>query len=211
LTFQIRHWTSAHIALKLQDCAKVPNFRPNEDATLSRENRVGESKVFTIPLISSGVTSVVGVVKWFDKSVGYGFATDSNETEEFLLHRNILQDFGINMLLPGTAIEFEFIQTSKGFRVTKILSLSRTPEDNSINFDPNGGEKSSKSEPVKVRWYNAERGYGFVNRFDCKEDIFIGAQMLAEYGRSRLETDEALSVRITGSGKNASVYGLTDW
>ena len=156
-------------------------------------------------------TAVFGFVKRFDKSRGFGFVSVPDVSDDILLHLNTVRNFGADMVAAGSAIEFEFVQTGRGMRVSKIISLSQcqmlaSAKTESIDDGPVG-----ILEPVRVRWYDQSRGFGFVNRFNDKEDIFIGQHLIESYGFSNLSVDEALAVRIRQLDGRPRVYELGSW
>lgn len=156
-------------------------------------------------------TSQVGIVRWFNVDQGYGFVTVAEDSEDILLHINLLRAFGTNTVLAGSAIEFECEKTERGMRISKVLSLAHFSRHES-QLKPNvRGQVHSELEPVKVKWYNSNAGYGFVNRFQDQDDIFLGAHVLKQFGRTQLSPDEALSARIQVIEGKEKVYELGLW
>lgn len=155
--------------------------------------------------------AVFGFVKWFDKSRGFGFVSVPDVSDDILLHLNTLRDFGADMVAIGSAIEFEFGQTSHGVRVSKIVSLSQCHILNSTKTENIDVGPVGVLEPVRVRWYDQKRGFGFVNRFGDKEDIYIGQSLIESYGLSNLSVDEALAARIGQLAERQRVYELGSW
>lgn len=150
--------------------------------------------------------SVLGTVKWFDKSVGFGFVALPGLRGEALLHINTLRNFGTNMVIPGSEIEIEYETTSKGRRVCKVLSLSSSKPALETQSD-----ETSAYEPVKVRWYSTSCDYGFVNRFKDTRDILIKGSCLRKFGRRDLAEDEALCVKIDEGTNRAKVVEIEYW
>ena len=49
----------------------------------------------------------------------------------------------------------------------------------------------------KVKWFNADKGYGFINRGEG-EDIFVHYSQIMETGYRSLEEGQEVEVLITG-------------
>jgi CspA family cold shock protein len=59
-----------------------------------------------------------------------------------------------------------------------------------------------------VKWYNNERGYGFVTREAEDGDIFIHAAVLRRHGMESLTPGQKVMVRITEGQKGLQVIEI---
>jgi len=58
----------------------------------------------------------------------------------------------------------------------------------------------------KVKWFNAEKGYGFISSKDLKKDVFIHISALKEAGLNDLNENEALEFELAEEkGKSSAV------
>jgi len=56
-----------------------------------------------------------------------------------------------------------------------------------------------------VKWFDAERGFGFVELPDGRGDAFLHGNVLAQSGINAVEPDEVLEVRVAPGHKGAHV------
>ena len=60
----------------------------------------------------------------------------------------------------------------------------------------------------KVKWFNGARGYGFIERRDEKEDIFVHFSAVKKSGLKSLEEGEQLTFEIQNTDKGPSAINL---
>lgn len=48
----------------------------------------------------------------------------------------------------------------------------------------------------KVKWFNASKGFGFINRFDDEVDIFVHYSQIKEKGYKTLSTGDEVSFTV---------------
>lgn len=63
-----------------------------------------------------------GTVKWFNNEKGYGFIKKP-EYEDIFVHYSAIEEKGYRSLEEGQEVEFELIQTGKGFQATKVIKV----------------------------------------------------------------------------------------
>lgn len=65
---------------------------------------------------------VVGTVKWFNASKGYGFIAREDGPDVFV-HYSAIQSEGFRNLEEGQKVEFEIEQGPKGLQAAKVKAL----------------------------------------------------------------------------------------
>lgn len=60
----------------------------------------------------------------------------------------------------------------------------------------------------KVKWYNSQKGYGFIQPDDGGKDVFVHATALEAAGLRSLDDGQALSFEITQDRGKSSATSL---
>lgn len=69
------------------------------------------------------VFEVVGSIKWFDASKGYGFIVPDNSLPDILLHVTCLRAGGFQTAYEGARVHCEVLRRPKGMQAFRILSM----------------------------------------------------------------------------------------
>ena len=52
-------------------------------------------------------------------------------------------------------------------------------------------------QPARVKWFSREKGYGFVNVFRSREDVYLHMATLRDFGMGAVAEGSALVVGVT--------------
>lgn len=63
-----------------------------------------------------------GKVKWFNAEKGYGFI-DHTEGHDIFVHYSAIQINGFKTLEEGQSVEFELLETDKGFQAANVVKI----------------------------------------------------------------------------------------
>jgi len=148
---------------------------------------------------------VSGVVKWFSPEKGFGFVELSDGSGDAFLHGSVLAQSGINAVQPGETLELRVGPGHKGPHVAEVLSVD------SSTAVPMASRRSSAQattltgpsveETGTVKWFKAERGYGFIAPNGGGKDVFVHVSALERSGIQRLSEGQTVVVDVVEGRK----------
>jgi len=115
-------------------------------------------------------------VKWFNVEKGFGFVTPLDGQPEAFLHASVLSRSGVPQLAEGAELMCDIASGAKGPQVLRVAELVAAPM-----AVPEG----EPDLPGTVKWYQADKGFGFVSAEDGGRDIFLHKSALK---RSKLDS-----------------------
>ena len=66
---------------------------------------------------------MIGLVKWFNESKGFGFITPDNGSKDVFVHFSAIQDNGFKTLAEGQKVEFTIESGAKGPSAGNVTAL----------------------------------------------------------------------------------------
>jgi len=65
--------------------------------------------------------------------------------------------------------------------------------------------------PARIKWFDKQKGFGFVNVFGNPTDVFIHMETLRKHGIIELQTGEAVSILQTEGERGPMVSHIFPW
>jgi cold shock protein len=146
-----------------------------------------------------------GVVKWFSPEKGFGFVELSDGSGDAFLHGSVLAQSGINTVQPGETLEVRVGPGHKGPHVTEVLSVDSSTAVPMASRRSNSQATTSNGPSVEetgtVKWFNAEKGYGFIAPNSGGKDVFVHISALDRSGIAALSEGQIVVVDIVEGRK----------
>ena len=152
---------------------------------------------------------VQGVVKWFSPEKGFGFVELSDRSGDAFLHGSLLAQNGIGAVQPGETLEVRIGPGHKGPHVTEVLSVNTStaspipPRRSNLRSATSDGPSSDTAveETGRVKWFNTEKGYGFITRDSGAEDLFVHISAVERSGLTGLSEGDRVIVDVVEGRK----------
>jgi CspA family cold shock protein len=143
-------------------------------------------------------------VKRFDAERGFGFAALDGGGGDAFLHISVLQRAGAQAVSPGARLRVRVGQGQKGPQITEVLEIGEAAQaPPRASASEGAGGLSSGAEEVRgtVKWYSAEKGFGFVTPQDGGRDVFVHATALERSGLPPLTEGQRVMLRVVQGRK----------
>jgi CspA family cold shock protein len=143
-------------------------------------------------------------VKWFNPEKGFGFVELSDGSGDGFLHGSVLSQSGISAVQPGDTLEVAIGPGHTGPHVTEVLSVDRStavPGAPRVSSpQPATSSRPSSDLAVEetgtVKWFNAEKGFGFIARDNGGKDVFVHISALERSGIASLNEGQPVVVDV---------------
>ena len=159
-------------------------------------------------------------MKWYNPDKGFGFVELGDGSGDAFVHVRAVEAAGHSSLDPGTKLVVKVGQGQKGAQVTEISSVDTStaqpggpPRDSMRGPRPGAPRPSmaprrsfensgpSEERMGQVKWYNPEKGFGFVAMEDGGKDVFLHRSVLSQAGLSDIEDGQRVRMGVVQGQK----------
>ena len=146
---------------------------------------------------------------------GYGFVTVVGGSDAFLPSR-ALETAGHSSVPDGARVKVRISQGPKGPQVAEVVEVDiSTPQtmnraERRPSTRPSSRPGAGPTEEClgSVKWYNAEKGFGFVAADRGGKDVFVHATTLDRSGLSELPEGQRVRMQISQGQKGPEARSI---
>ena len=155
-----------------------------------------------------------GIVKFFNPQKGFGFIVRDDGGEDVFVHISAVEQAGLTDLADGQPLEFTLVD--RGGRVS-ATNLRIEGEPMAVERSGGGGGGAGAGGPQRqltgekasgtVKFFNAMKGFGFIQRDDGQPDAFVHISAVERAGIPTLNEGDRLEfeLEVDRRGKYAAV------
>jgi CspA family cold shock protein len=175
--------------------------------------------------MSSSAPEVSATVKWFNAEKGYGFCALSDGSGDVFLHVNALQAISVQTVSPGATLRVRVGNGQKGRQVDQVVSVDEStaeqPGSRPSFGAPRGGERRPPARRPQldmsnvdemmgtVKWYNPDKGFGFITPQSGGKDVFVHATALERSGLPSLQEGQSVRIGVVQGAKGPEAASVS--
>jgi cold shock protein len=173
--------------------------------------------------MSSSAPEVQATVKWFNAEKGYGFAALSDGSGDVFLHVNTLQAAGVQTVNPGATLRIRVGQGPKGRQIDQVVSVDESTAEQPSQRRPQFARPRSDGPAPRrqvdlstavetigtVKWYNPDKGFGFITPQTGGKDVFIHATVLERAGLGPLQEGQTVRMGVVQGAKGPEAGSIS--
>jgi CspA family cold shock protein len=161
-------------------------------------------------------------VKWFNAEKGYGFAELADGSGDVFLHANTLQAAGYQTVSPGATLQVRVARGQKGRQIDQVISVDEStagPSGQPRTPPARPRPQGSPRRPVDlgasveivgtVKWYNPDKGFGFVTPEGGGKDVFVHATALERAGLTALHEGQSVRMGVVQGAKGPEAGSIS--
>jgi CspA family cold shock protein len=161
-----------------------------------------------------------GVVKFFNGQKGFGFIVRDDGGEDVFVHISAVEQAGLTGLAEGQPLEFTLVDRGGRVSATDLKiegeplpveeRAPREPREGGFGGAPRGGpsrQLTGEKASGTVKFFNAMKGFGFIQRDDGQPDAFVHISAVERAGMTNLNEGDRLEfeLEVDRRGKYAAV------
>ena len=205
----------------------------DDDFQPPRDRGFGGDRAFASPSSSFSAPAPSGppidaTVKWFNPEKGFGFVELSDGSGDVFLHARALEAAGQETVPPGSKLSVRVGQGQKGRQVTEVLEVDTStaeaaPARRSFGAGPGGpggprmggggaGPRAATGPTEErvgtVKWYNPDKGFGFIAVEGGGKDVFVHVTVISRSGLTDLAEGQRVVVQVGQGPKGPEARGI---
>lgn len=161
-----------------------------------------------------------GTVKFFNSQKGFGFVVRDDGGEDVFVHISAVEQAGLTGLAEGQPLGFTLVDRGGRISATDLKiegepmpveeRAPRPPREGGFGGGDRGGPQrqlTGEKATGTVKFFNAMKGFGFIQRDDGQPDAFVHISAVERAGMPTLNEGDRLSfeLEVDRRGKHAAV------
>ena len=163
-----------------------------------------------------------GVVKFFNGQKGFGFVVRDDGGEDVFVHISAVEQAGLTGLAEGQPLGFTLVDRGGKVSATDLkiegepLPVTDRPPPRDRDAAPREGggfggapqrQLTGEKASGTVKFFNAMKGFGFIQRDDGQPDAFVHISAVERAGMATLNEGDRLEfeLEVDRRGKHAAV------
>ena len=157
-----------------------------------------------------------GVVKFFNAQKGFGFIVRDDGGEDVFVHISAVEQAGLTGLADGQPLEFTLVDRGGRVSATDLRIDGEPMASNALRRSRACGRRraagpqrqlTGEKASGTVKFFNAMKGFGFIQRDDGQPDAFVHISAVERAGMPTLNEGDRLEfeLEVDRRGKYAAV------
>jgi cold shock protein len=164
--------------------------------------------------------AIDATVKWFNAEKGFGFVELADGSGDVFLHAAVLEAAGHHSVDPGAKLSVQVGVGQKGRQVTAVLGVDTSavvaPRERARPSTRPSSPGRGRPDPATasdiegtVKWFNSEKGFGFVVCEDGEKDVFVHISIVERAGLGGLDEGQRVAMKVVKTPKGREAISLT--
>ncbi|MEM7499291.1 MAG: cold shock domain-containing protein [Pseudomonadota bacterium] len=166
-------------------------------------------------------------MKWYDAVKGYGFVVPDDGGSDVMVHASCVRNFGVTALNEGARVKVVTTMGARGLHAQELLEIDNSSVSGAVaapaqpaapmTAGPRPTDFLSPDAdlgplvPARVKWFDKQKGFGFVNVFGNPDDVFVHMEIVRRCGFPDLSSGEGMAVRTFRGPRGLMVAELRLW
>jgi CspA family cold shock protein len=150
-----------------------------------------------------------GIVKFFNPAKGFGFIAPDDGGSDVFVHVSAVERAGLDGLNEGDRVAYELEQDRRSGKLA-VVDLQWLGAGTPLPKPARGNDRPSRGAPPRsgdsrtpagsgagvVKWFNPQKGFGFIQPSDGGGDVFVHISAVERAGLPGLDEGQAVSYDI---------------
>jgi CspA family cold shock protein len=153
-----------------------------------------------------------GIVKFFNPAKGFGFIAPDDGGNDVFVHVSAVERAGLDGLNEGDQVTFEVEQDRRSGKLAVvdlqwIAAGAPPPKTGRTSGSPRGWDRAPRHASPRqgdgqaiagsgagvVKWFNPQKGFGFIQPNDGGSDVFVHISAVERAGLRGLNEGQAIA------------------